>query len=178
MGKLKEITISFEVYDEYNEKIMIKDGKAYVLDAILRDGATVLSRSDETPTAYAYENTNGQRFLVYTFDFMSLPRASSLTLSYARQRQAKEHIEWIARRKLPAFCAGCPDLYILCGENETERSIALFNCFADDISMAKIELDNCYSEVEFVGCEGRLDGDRVIINYLPPFGYAAFKLKK
>ena len=177
IGLLKSRSVPFEVYED--EKIMLCDNTAFFIDADLCKTAKVLSTApDGMPTAYAYENKDGQRFLVYTFDFMSLSRTSSLTSSYARQKQAKEQIEWIARKKLPAYVYGCPDLYILCKESDTARAVGLFNCFPDDVYMQSVELDESYNEVEFVGCEGRLEGGKVIIDRLPPLGYAAFKVKK
>ena len=176
-GLLKVRSVPFEVYG--NEKIMLRDNTAYFIDAELSKNVKVLSASpDGMPTAYAYENAAGQRFLVYTFDFMSLSRTSSLCNSYARQNQLKEYIEWISRKKLPAFTAGCPDLYILCKESENSKTVALFNAFSDDVYMQEIELDQAYADIEFVGCEGKLEGNKVKVNYLPPFGYAAFKVTK
>ena len=176
-GSLKKKSVPFEIYGK--EKIMLLDNSAFFIDADICTDAKILSTDpDGMPISYAYENKDGQRFLVYTFDFMSLSRMSSLCNSYARQDQLKEQIEWISGRWLPAFCSACPDLYILCSKGGGETSVALFNAFSDDVYMKDIKLDECYREIEFVGCEGKLENDRVTISYIAPFGYCAFKVKK
>lgn len=177
-GKLKLKSTGFEIYPEHEEKIMILDGSGYFIDTKLKENAKVLSFFDDTPTAYAYENGRGARFLVFTFDLMSLSRASSFCNSYARQRQVMEYVEWLSKKKLPAVCTKNPDLYILCKKDGGNMTVGLFNCFADEVYMPKIRLDEKYRDIDFALCTGTLDGDAVTLSTIPPFGYAAFRVIK
>lgn len=176
-GKFKIKESGFEVYPEYGEKIMLRDSAAYYPDIELSPAAKVLSLCDDMPTACAFENEKGARFLIYTFDMMSLSRTSSLCNSYARHRQLFEYTEWISTKKLPAFCPKNPDLYILCKKDEDSMAVGLFNCFADEVFEPKITLDEKYRDIEFLGCTGVLEGDTVKLSTISPFGYAAFKVK-
>lgn len=37
-----------------------------------------------------------------------------------------------------------------------------------------VELDRPYSKIEFIGCRGRLEGTRVILNDIPAWKFAGF----
>ena len=65
----------------------------------------------------------------------------------------------------------------MCKKSDRSMSVALFNCFADSVLDAEIVLDGSYSEIELFGCEGRLDGDRVVLTRpLGAFCSAAFRV--
>ena len=137
------------------------------------------SAGEEKLFAYRYENDKKQRFLVYLFDASSLPFDTGLLKGYLQQRILTDAVQWISERPLPARCTGHPELYMLCGETEDRLSIALFNCFADSIPQAVIELADSYREAEFIGCEGELVQNRVTLrSELHAFRFAAIILKK
>ena len=56
-------------------------------------------------------------------------------------------------------------------------SVALFNFFADSVDEPVITLDKEYSNIRFINCDGRLEGDRVILDK-PIYAYtlAAFEV--
>jgi hypothetical protein len=39
-----------------------------------------------------------------------------------------------------------------------------------------ITLDKQYKSIRFVNCAGRLEGDKVYIEHIPPYGFAAFEV--
>ena len=58
-------------------------------------------------------------------------------------------------------------------------SVILANCFADIVLEPVIELDKCYSEAEFVNCEGKLEGNILKLSEpINAFTFVAIKLKK
>lgn len=135
------------------------------------------SGAGEIPFAYTYQNANGQKFLVFLYDSSSLPRISGLHRGYLVQNLLRESAEWIADRKLPAFCGGNPGLYCLCKEGEGSLSVGLFNCFADSVLNPEIRLWKNYRSIEFLNCSGTLCGDRVVLDApIGAFDFIAFEV--
>lgn len=180
--------ISFLCTGDPAYKSFISGGEARLLPASLKAGARPLLYSTD-PTgsavvAYAYENTDGERFLVFLFEGDSLQThasvcGSGLMKNYATQKVLIETLPWVARRPLPASCAGNPELYLMCAKDEHSLSAALFNCFADALTQPVITLDDDYHTIECYGCEARLDGNRVTLTgRLHGFTSAAFRVYK
>jgi hypothetical protein len=159
-------------------------GSARLMNGEFKDDARVLLYAnfdgEKIPLAFSYENKEGQRFLVYTFDAMAFPTYPNLLRGYLCQRILTDGIEWIAGEKLPAKCVKNPDLYIMCSREEDNGAlaVALFNCYPDSILNPTVMLDREYSSVEFFGCEGRLVGDTVVLDRpLAAYEYCAFLVK-
>lgn len=147
-------------------------------DIEIKDNATVLSvyRHDgkKTPASYIYENDNGQRFMVFAFSVENiLPRSSDL-LSYARGQQLVDYAKWLGGEELPATCIGHPMLYSIAKEDDRTKAFAYFNCHADEVKNAKIKLSFKAKNVKFINCIGRYEDNYVIIDYIKPYGFAAF----
>lgn len=147
-----------------------------------KEGVEVLSelRPGKTPAAYRYENAAGQRFYVLAIDlYDSWVSGSSENFlkSYYRQADLSEAIEWIAGKPLPAFCAKNPNLYILAAKGDDAMAVALANVYFDDVLEPQIKLDKSYTQIRFLNCTGTLDGDRVTLSDIPPYGFAAFEVK-
>ena len=147
-------------------------GKANLLSYVLVNG-------ENKPVAYTYENADGVKLLVYTFDASALDEHSEMLCTYARANQIKDTIENFFGQKLPVKYENSPNLYTLCKEHEDGLSVILANCFADIVLEPTIELDKCYSEAEFVNCEGSLEGNILKLNApINAFTFVAVKLKK
>ena len=143
--------------------------------------AEVLSRflPDETPAAYRYENQAGQRFFVMAFHNYTPDAAFNANYfgNYYRQAQLMDVIPWLCGRKLPAETRKNPNLYVLTKKDENSLSVSLSNVHLDDVIEAEIRLDRAYESIRFVNCAGKLEGDRVIIDHIPPYGFAAFEVR-
>ena len=88
--------------------------------------------------------------------------------AYPRARQLRRAIERLSGRRLPAFVEGNPDLYLMVKDGDAgERAVGLWNCFDDEAISPTVELDRPYSKIEFIGCRGRLEGTRVILDDIP-----------
>lgn len=129
--------------------------------------------------AYTYENENGQKFLVYTFEAASFHKDSGLFRGYAEQLLLQRVIPWLSGKALPIVSSKNPELYTICERAEDgSLSVGLFNCFADSVLYPSFTLDREYKSVECAGCEARLEGNRLVLtSELGANKFAAVKLK-
>lgn len=149
-------------------KVALKEGVEVLSDTETKDGVC--------PTSFRYENGSGQRFLV----FNCLPNVGSNNIlkHYARSRQIEENIHWISGKKLPAYCYGNPAMYTIVKEGDGQVAVGLWNLHADIAIDPVVELDGNYSSAEFIGCTGKLDGNKILLSDIPAFGFAGFNLTK
>ena len=150
-----------------------KGNAAY--EIIPKDSAKVLAISVDGDKkyvdAYLYENEKGQKFLVFAFDaaFSGKHRFRS----YAMQKLLYGAVEKLSGKPLPAKCGGNPDLYILTKRGaDGSLAVGLWNFFADAIREPIVELDREYDSIEFFGCTGRKEGNKLILSKLHAFEFA------
>lgn len=174
-----------EYFKKYNEEIIVSH-YIYNPDIFYRiecdNRAEVLSTFSpgNTPASYRYKNNDGQRFYVLSYDhFFTQVRGTvkNFINSYYRQADIADAVSWISQKKLPAFSRKNPNLYILSSKNSEAMSVALANISLDDAINPKIELDKSYSEIRFINCSGRLEGDAVYLSDITPYGFCAFEVK-
>lgn len=141
-----EVLSEFRFGGEFDTNVLI--GRENRLDG---------TASKTMPACYLYEDAAGRRFAVYTFTAAGArvkdhnsPWLNDPFRSYYRQKQLRRAAEWAQRRKLPAFCGGHPDLYILSKRNLVNGNlvVGLWNLHADEIREARIELDEEYAEID------------------------------
>lgn len=159
------------------EQIRILDGK---LDPRAEELLWTDGNADQKPLAYRYTNRDGQRFLVWMYDALSLQIRSALTCGRLIQQALVDGLEWIAQTRLPAVCKGNPELYLLVKQNSGKRVILLLNCFADEVDSAEIRLDRPYACItQTLRCRAELQKDRLrITTPIPAFSFAAVELRK
>lgn len=129
----------------------------------------------EHPDTVFYQNKNGQKFIVFSFDAYKTHK--NRYRSYAMQNMLFEYIAKL-NKPLPAICKGNPDLYILCKENENEFSIGLWNFFADAVENPVIQLSEEFSSAEFVNCYGKLENGKIYLSKLSAFEFSFIRLMK
>lgn len=128
------------------------------------------------PPPYRYENAAGQRFFVLCSEaYGSVERYHRV---YGRSYLLARAAEWVSGRKLPAWTSGSPDLYLMCKENDGALAVGLFNLFEDEALDTEIHLGDSYRSVTFFSGSGRLDGDRVLLDDIPPFGVVTFEVTR
>ena len=147
---------------------------------VLKEGAEVLSDTETPdgvyPVSFRYENAQGQRFLILN----AVPNVSNNNplKQYARSRQIEENVSWISGKKLPAYCYGNPAMYTIAKEGDGQLAVGLWNLHADIAIDPVVELAESYTSIEFIGCSGKLEGDKVLLSDIPAFGFAGFNVTK
>ena len=169
-AELKPLSINspiYECYFDYGEKVAVyRLPQVYNLE--LKEGAQVRSEISlyrkKYVASYTYENADGARFLVLALDTSKCNPPSDLLRNYCRQKQLIDSYAWLGGKPLAAICAGHPDLYLMVKTDADSMAIGLWNYFADKIHKPEIELSETYSSAEFINCEGKLEGNKLLIS--------------
>lgn len=189
-----------EYYPEENETTMFRSGMygndglpclglipkaAARVVSILVDRAGAITMEGNVPkvttphaVSYAYENDQGQRFLVFPFIAQYGRNVSMLFRNYYKQKLLQKQIGWIRRNPMDVRIDGCPDLYILEKRNDAEMAVGLWNMFPDAVYEPKVILGESWSRVECEECTGRLEGNCLTLSDIPPYSFVFFKVSK
>ena len=144
-------------------------------DVELAEGAEIVGKrvAGRPPYAFLYRNAAGEKYLVLPLE--AYWTAPGWHRTYEAGRLLAEGIRRLAGRPLPAFLEGNPDVMLLAKDGaDGSRSVAVLNCFSDALVDAPIQLDREFARAEFVNCRGRLEGNRIILDEVPAYGFAAF----
>ena len=151
-------------------------GTAY--DISVSENAEILSDTEydgkNIPVSYRYENANGERFLVLNISTRS-PKdlkdpKDNILKHYARSRQYADMIPWLGKEPLPAYVYGHPALYMQCKKGaDGSLAVGLWNFHADIAFAPTVELNGSYSKVEFINCNGKLNGNKLTLTDIPAF---------
>ena len=162
-----------------NGNVILTDGVP-TYDVTLRSNAEVLSVIEtdgiEIPASYRYENADGNRFLVLNFNTRS--QQCGALKHYARSRQYADMIPWLSGERLPAYVYGSPTLYLQCKKSDGKMAVGLWNFFADPVFTPTVQLDEPYTSVHPINCTAHVDGDKVHLSDIPPFGFVGFEVSK
>ena len=161
-----------EFYPDYHEYGACGSGRAVRIKADKK--AKILSTYGENPAAYLYENAAGQRFLVLCFE--AFENSESIWRQYTKGRQIADALPWLSGKKLPAYSPGNPDLYLMAKEGGGRLAVGLWNFHPDAVRKPVIELAKKYKKARFFNCEGTLEGDRLTLSRLEPFGFCFAEL--
>ena len=157
-------------------RVVMYDASAYAVT--VSDKAEVLSTGDGVPLSYRYENAAGQRFLVLNFVTDIDAKKAYIWKQYARGRQIVENTPWLSGEKLPACAVGNPGLYLQCKVDDTGMTVGLWNLHPDPAFAPVVQLAERFGSIEWLNTAGRLEGDRVYLDEIPPYGFAAFTVRK
>ena len=171
----KKIRPNEELFASGN-RIALVDAWAYGIT--VSEQVEVLSTGDGVPLSYRYENAAGQRFLVLNFATDIISKKAYIWKHYARGRQIEENTLWLSGGKLPACAAGHPHLYLQCKEGEGCITVGLWNLCPDPVFAPVVRLGASYGSVEWLNTNGKLEGDTVRLEEIPPYGFAAFTVSK
>ena len=193
----KGIDVGIDSFDGYSgasmerfDRCEYKDHEPFDISCVckltLKGGAKVLSYFEtgdytakgKIPAVYTYENANKQRFMVIAFIGEEHKDSSSIFWNYSRGKQINDTVEWLGGKSLPVRTSDHPHLYCIAKEGDGELAVGYLNCHLDAIYDAEIKLAKSASEIEFIGCTGRLaDKNTVVIDYINPYGFAGFVVK-
>jgi hypothetical protein len=124
--------------------------------------------------SYAYENEAGQKFLVFAFDGYTVN--DHAIRQYVRGELIRAWISSIGKA-LPASIEWNPDCYLLAKEKDGEMAVWIGNFFADECMSTTVTLDRPYREIEWIGCSGRLEGNKVMIDEIGPWRSVGFVVR-
>jgi hypothetical protein len=177
-----DITISRILRGDEKERVMLLNGACRLLIPTLHENAVPLLYRGDTAEkevlCYRYENAEGQRFLVYLFEGMSLHNDSGLLQGYLVQQVTAQGIEWISKKTLVAKCQGHPQLYMLCKQKGEKLTVGLFNCHADSIMTPVVTLAKDYKRMTcLINTDGTLNGNTVTLSEIPAYSWAAFSVE-
>ncbi len=174
----ERIRVETETYADGNERVAIPSA-AGARKLVLSPNAQALSRyetEDETdiPLSYTYKNAAGQVFLIYAFE--GYFDAQDWFRQYTRQKQIHAFVK-ACGKTLPAFCPGCPELYVLAKKDRERLAVGLWNAFPDPIYAPTVFVDRAYVRAEGFRCEAEVRSDRVTLRTdIPPYGFVFFEL--
>ncbi|MBQ9162086.1 MAG: hypothetical protein IJX74_02310 [Clostridia bacterium] len=141
---------------------------------MLSFAAKALEKPDY-PFCYRYQNTNGQKFLVFN---CIAKDCEMLLRHYANAKIIADNVEWLSGNKLPAFCYGNPNLYIQCKEDDESLVIGIWNFFEDEAIEPVIQLGEKYQSAKFLNGSGTLCEQTAQLEDIPPFAFRGIVLTK
>lgn len=157
-----------EKYFNQNDWTNMMQKPKYLFDLELCEGAIVQSTVSvgnfEVPASFLYENSDGERFLIFGYDLWEMENSWGYVRNYYRQQQVVKATEWLNRKKPAAVCLGNPDLYLMTKTDGKSLAIGLWNHFSDAILKPEILLGESYKSARFVNCEGELKEDIIYLN--------------
>lgn len=127
------------------------------------------------PVCYRFENQNGQRFLVYTFEGYSAQE--DCFRNYKRQQQIITAVPWLCGKNLPVSCAGHPDLYILAKRKGNILSTGLWNFFPDKIYSPEIVFEKEIKSAKIYGAQGSFEKNVLTLTHIDSYGFAAAEIE-
>lgn len=186
LGSAKAASVAGETYLTENDTITGFEGmELYEITCSSEAKIETVFVPQNTPGSYRYENAEGQRFFVLACsllreDFGMVKDNANYTANYYRKKQLVSAIEWVSGKKMAAqTTAKCPNLYTIVSEQEdySRLSTAVINAFTDDAFDIEFELGKTYESIRFINCEGSFDGSKVTVDYMEPYGFAAFEVR-
>lgn len=165
----------------FGENVKQVPKKAFARGLIIdRRGAELLEEmgvhvglKEKAPETFFHENADGGRFFVLNFD-----TRGAKGRGYEISRTLANAVQRLSGGKLPAYVNGNPDLYVMAKRGGGETAVGLWNIFADSVLDGVVELDAPAGDVEFFNCVGRKDGDRIVVDEIPPFSFAGIRISQ
>ena len=178
---LKEVGGDIAVSEEYfpNENRYVGlfgcPAKEMTVKDEIKTDSFFISEDKRYIGSYFYENKDGRKFLVFAFDGYNA--GNHAFKQYARGEQIERFIRFTGKR-LPASMRGNPDCYMLCKENANGIAVWIGNFFADECLNTAVVLDGEFKDVKFINCNGKLSGNKVVIDDIAPFASVGFIAEK
>ncbi len=149
--------------------------------AALSENAQILSAvgEDGLVCSYRYENANGNRFLVFGFDASSLDYTANLFSHYARRKQLSEQLDWLGADVPFRMEGNYPNLYAMCKRGDDgSLLIALFNFTPSPLYDVKMSIKSGLAGKTVLGqeCTFTHDDRAILLDSIPPYGFAAFEI--
>lgn len=150
----------------------------------LKDGCRVISeyvygQKARQTADFEYENAEGMRFRVMTFDAGEAVHSMDWLSTYAKRRSLVKSIKWLGKPLDASPVGNYPDLYLLTKEKGKTLSVGAWNLFADKIKHLQLRIEKPFKEVRFIGCTGHREDDRIVLDsVLYPYEFAGLEIER
>ncbi len=170
--------VTSETFEEDGNRIVFDAVNAYDIET--DEKAIILSRASDSgiPISFRYEDGEGRRFLVLNIDPRLYSRNDGILKHYARGLQTEKNALWLSGRKIPATCTCHPSLYLQSAGNNGRLAVGIWNYYEDPVFSPVVSLGEEYSSAVFYNCTGKLEGDKVILSDIAPYGFAGVEVIK
>ena len=125
--------------------------------------------------SYFYENANGERFLVFSFD--GTLADDSLLRNYERADQLKRGIPRLGKT-CGFYAPDSPNLYCLAKRKENKVALGLWNFCADSVEEPFISAEKTVRVLSTIGCEAEAREEKIILSRIEPYGFAAVEFEE
>ncbi len=173
----EEIICNTEYFISQKEYANVIEAHAYKaeLKVNVQIDSEFLKDNEKIPASYYYENESGQKFFVFLFETHYVP--DFVWRNYTRGKQIANAVKLLSGKKLPAVCHNNPDLYIMCKADGKRLSIGFWNFCADEIIEPVVELSQEYKTTEYINCNGSINGNKIVLSDIAPYGFAGIVLE-
>lgn len=171
----------YEYYNDFDDEIFVQFYRAANLFNLqLEQKAEVLTstifENRKYSLTYRYEGTNG-KIAVCCVGTTQTRGSFGYFKSYYKQRVFADLYKWFVGEELAAVSFDCPFLMQIVGKKEGKCIVGFWNIYQDGVANQLIYLQKKYHKAEFIGCDGRLEGKQLILNYLPGYDFCAIVLE-
>ena len=173
-----EASTSLEHFYDNNEYI---GASPVITEVKLKKAAKIrsgflLEDKTEIPASFTYENAQGNKFLVYTFDCQL--SGEEIIRNYERPKQILK-IMCEFGINFPVRIDNCPDLYVQVKQSKNgDTAIGLWNCFEDSVIDRDIILSDSFKNCEIINFNGKFEGNKIHIDKLCAFEFGFINLTK
>ena len=173
-----EASTSLEHFYDNNEYI---SASPVITEVKLKKAAKIrsgflLEDKTEIPASFTYENAQGYKFLVYTFDCQL--SGEEIIRNYERPKQILKIMSEFGIN-FPVRIDNCPDLYVQVKQSKNgDTAIGLWNCFEDSVIDRDIILSDSFKNCEIINFNGKFEGNKIHIDKLCAFEFGFINLTK
>lgn len=126
---------------------------------------------------FEYENAEGMRFRVFSFDAFEASRRKGWLSSYAKRRSIVKSIQWLGKGLEVYPDGNYPELYVMTKKKDSSLSIGMWNLFADKIENLRLNINIKYKNVHFINCKGHAEKNSVVLDdILYPYEFAGVEI--
>lgn len=128
---------------------------------------------------FEYENADGMRFRVMTFDAGYAALSMDWLSTYAKRRSLVKSIKWLGKPLDASPVGNYPNLYLLTKEKGTHLCVGAWNLCPDKIEHLKLHIEKEFKEVRFIGCTGHREDDVIVLDsVLYPYEFAGLEIER
>lgn len=127
---------------------------------------------------FEYENADGMKFRVLSFDANAAQCSRDWLSTYAKRRSVVESIHRLGKPIEIYPLGNYPELYIITKKKASSLCAGFWNLFADKIENMRLKIDTKFKNIRFINCNGHIENDTVVLdNILYPYEFAGMEIE-